>query len=1100
MEKKEKLDMLRKLNESRLRKEVLVPLFEKMGFKDVIEYHGSVEKGKDIIFYEMDKFDNKIYTGVVVKAGDITGSASSSSGAMNVLNQIQQTLNEPYTDIYGLKELKIDRCIVITTGEITPQSIESIKGSLKGFNLDKLLSFFDGNKIVDLLEKHMPDYFFNEIECYTRYFNKMKEDFESIRDIAAIGQKEPVPLETIYVSLKLSQEIRRPDFPLDKDQTESRIYDDKKKQQMERKLERAEPRDRVMDVDSAVKSFSRMVILGAPGAGKTTLLKHLALKYCKENIDQLERVTVPIPVTLRESIQSGKDLREYIDDVFEKYCFKEAKEFVEKELQNGKCMLLLDGFDELVTRESQAKAAEQIHGFIQKYPLCRFIVTSRIAWYHDELSRFTRLELMDFDEKQMKEFIDHWFGQGEPKKAASMWNAVKANENIGKLARNPLLMTIISIIYEEDHELPQGRAALYERSVDVLLSRWDKAKKLKNKFSPENKVFMLRKLAYESHCLNRRALSHLDIMGIIDQYASRIGLTKEEYESFLAEIWERSYLLRQIAVDSYDFLHLSFQEYFTALELREQPDGIGTIIKHIDEPWWEEPMLLYAGISRDATELIRRIQKEVPEDMFYSNLMLAGKCIADAPFTESKLKDKIIQSLWNFYQEGKFELLRNISMEVLSRIKPRQIIDRLILKLKNKKSKVRYESARILREMRIVEAVPHLVQVFENDKSENVRSIAALALGELGSTDAIPHLIRALENNKDGDVRRSAALTLGEIGSAEYVPQIIRALENDKDKNVRCSAAEALGKIGSAETVPHLIQALTNDKSSDVRWNAVTAFGYIGSAEAVPHIIEALKNDKNEIVRWGAADTLGYMGSADAVPHLIQVLTKDRDNLVRIFTAEALGNIGSAEAVPQLIQMLENDTNEDVRSSGADALGAIGSVDAIPHLIRVLTKDRDNLVRSSAVDALREIGSVDTVPHLIQVLENDKAEDVRNSAALALGEIRSSDAVPQLIQALRNDKDKNVRRSTAFALGIIGSAEAVPHLIRALENDKDEDVRSSAAEILGEIGDESVIPYLKELLKDDTEEYRFKVKDAAYEALEKISKRLQKRIFSGESN
>ena len=963
--------MLRKLNESQLRKEVLVPLFEKMGFKDVIQYHGSVEKGKDIIFYELDKFDEKIYTGVVVKAGDITGSVSSSSGAMNVLNQIQQTLNEPYTDIYGLKELKIDRCIVITTGEITPQSIESIKGSLKGFNLDKLLSFFDGSKVVDLLEKHMPDYFFNEIECYTRYFNKMKEDFESIRDIAAIGQKEPVPLETIYVSLKLSQEIRRPEFPLEKDQTEYRIDDEKEMQSMELWRETTERRDRVMDVDSAVKSFNRMVIVGAPGAGKTTLLKHLALKYCKENIDKLERVTVPIPVTLRESMQSGKDLREYIDVVFEKYCFKEAKEFVEKELQNGKCMLLLDGFDELATKESQTKAAEQIHGFVQKYPLCRFIVTSRIAGYHDELSGFTRLELMDFDEKQMKEFIDHWFGQGEPKKAASMWNAVKENENIEKLARNPLLMTIIAIIYEEDQELPQGRAALYERSVDVLLSRWDKAKKLKNKFSPENKEFILRQLAYENHCLNRRAMSHLEIMGIIDRYASRIGLKKEEYESFLAEIWERSYLLRQIAVETYDFLHLSFQEYFTALELREQPDGIGTIIKHIDESWWEEPTLLYAGISRDATELIHRIQKEVPEDIFFSNLILAGNCIADAPFTESKLKEEIVQTLWDFYQEGEFRLLRNKSKEVLSRIKPQHIIDRLILGLKDKKPSVRSKSAGILGKMGWIEAGPHLVQTLENDKDEDVRSSAADALGEIGCNDA--------------------------------VPQIIQTLANDNSGSVRSSAASALGKIGSADATPQLIQAL---------------------------------EDEDEIVRWFAAIALRAIGSADAVPQFIHVLEIDKDDEIRSTAGEALGRIGNAETVPHLIRAMENDTDVNVEGGGASALEKIGNSDAVPHLIR----------------------------------------------------------------ALENDKDIKVRRGAAFSLGEIGNVEAVPHLIQALKKDKNYSVRCSAASALGKIGDESAIPNLKESLKDDAGSSGYNLKGTAYMALEKIGKRLHKRIFSGESD
>ncbi len=67
--------------------------------------------------------------------------------------------------------------------------------------------------------------------------------------------------------------------------------------------------------------------------------------------------------------------------------------------------------------------------------------------------------------------------------------------------------------------------------------------------------------------------------------------------------------------------------------------------------------------------------------------------------------------------------------------------------------------------------------------------------------------------------------------------------------------------------------------------------------------------------------------------------------------------------------------------------------------------------------------------------------------------------------------------------------------IRILENDKDEFVRNVAASALRKIGDEKVIPFLKESLKDDAGSFGFIVKGATYEALEKISKRLQKRIL-----
>ncbi len=272
-------------------------------------------------------------------------------------------------------------------------AIESIKGKLKKSNLDKLVNFSDGHKVVDLLDTHMPGYFFNEYEAFMTYFNAMKEDFQTIRDVSAVGQREAVPLEHIYVSLKVSENSERGmDMAMEADEV-LKTFDGRELERLERKRQREVRRGRVMDADAAVKNYHRLVVVGAPGAGKTTLLKHMALKSCKENIEKQERLTVPIPITLREFVQSGKTLREYINAVFEKYRFPEAKDSVEKDLKKGKCLLLLDGFDEVASRENQEKVTKQIHAFMETYRGCRLLVSSRIAGYRGEKKKGGRQKI-----------------------------------------------------------------------------------------------------------------------------------------------------------------------------------------------------------------------------------------------------------------------------------------------------------------------------------------------------------------------------------------------------------------------------------------------------------------------------------------------------------------------------------------------------------------------------------------------------------------------------------------------------------------------------------------------------------------------------------
>jgi len=156
-------EYLLSLNENQLRNIVIVPLLKHMGLRDVIEYHGgSAEKGKDVIGFYQGPLNDRHYVAVVAKAVDIHGSVSKRGSATETLMQAEQALNEPYTDIYGLKEVTIDECWILTSGEIKNTAIESIRGKLAKSNLDKLVRFIDRSKLIRLISDHMPSFWQRE--------------------------------------------------------------------------------------------------------------------------------------------------------------------------------------------------------------------------------------------------------------------------------------------------------------------------------------------------------------------------------------------------------------------------------------------------------------------------------------------------------------------------------------------------------------------------------------------------------------------------------------------------------------------------------------------------------------------------------------------------------------------------------------------------------------------------------------------------------------------------------------------------------------------------------------------------------------------------
>lgn len=146
-------------DEKELSKKILVPLLREMGYKSVQYVCGSDEFGRDIIFYELDKFNNQRWMGAQVKNIKIHGTSSKSKGnVQEIVNQIQEAFNNPFFDTSSNKEEYLKDMYVVTSKEITPIAKQSIKNKFRNQNVH----FIDGQKLLELIKEYSPNLLFAE--------------------------------------------------------------------------------------------------------------------------------------------------------------------------------------------------------------------------------------------------------------------------------------------------------------------------------------------------------------------------------------------------------------------------------------------------------------------------------------------------------------------------------------------------------------------------------------------------------------------------------------------------------------------------------------------------------------------------------------------------------------------------------------------------------------------------------------------------------------------------------------------------------------------------------------------------------------------------
>lgn len=140
------------LKEDDLSRQVLVPLFTAMGYRDVRFNGGQIlEQGKDLTMWRNDPARGRINVAAVVKAVPITGQSSS----VNVVTQLEQAFGVPFIDVATGTEEYVHECFVVTPHEIKKEGTFTVQKLLASRQFRHYVTLLDGVRLWELVQQHL---------------------------------------------------------------------------------------------------------------------------------------------------------------------------------------------------------------------------------------------------------------------------------------------------------------------------------------------------------------------------------------------------------------------------------------------------------------------------------------------------------------------------------------------------------------------------------------------------------------------------------------------------------------------------------------------------------------------------------------------------------------------------------------------------------------------------------------------------------------------------------------------------------------------------------------------------------------------------------
>ncbi|MCY2988198.1 MAG: SUMF1/EgtB/PvdO family nonheme iron enzyme [Planctomycetota bacterium] len=442
---------------------------------------------------------------------------------------------------------------------------------------------------------------------------------------------------------------------------------------MERYQEHHAEREEHVDLGQVFHQAARLgqrgvVLLGEPGSGKTTgarqIAWRLASRQCLSEDLGLPAGITPVLLRFRNLSRTALDekygLRTFLSDETQCAAAPDGLTAPGDDLWNGRggdLLWILDGLDEVIDPAARQIVSRWVQDALTGRPRDHFLVTCRFAGYfRDGVAlgpSFVEFHVRPLDQGQIERFVRDWFGAAYRKllhpPTLAETRADKLLEvlarpayqtgHIRELCTNPLLLTILCIVFHDEQTLPTNRAELFAICVRVLLQHWrrdlyeSELGRGVQTFDAEAAQAVLARLAWWMHGEQNRTAAPLDELAAeaergLAEVAASSGLGRDGRE-FVARMKDETGVLAGEGDGRCGFLHLSFQEYLAA-DYAAREGLAKELASQAADSWWREVALLSLRRSRPFCEAFFRelLAVGVAED----HPDLADRCLAEALF------------------------------------------------------------------------------------------------------------------------------------------------------------------------------------------------------------------------------------------------------------------------------------------------------------------------------------------------------------------------------------------------------------------------------------------------------------------------------------